>query len=65
MEMNEKHKKYKNTKVFVTRLKKKLDKDMLRLIDIYLDAIYEKFRDYPNELLDILSLYINITIKNS
>lgn len=65
MEMNEKRKKYKNTKVFVTRLKKKLDKDMLRLIDIYLDAIYEKFRDYPNELLDILSLYINITIKNS
>jgi len=65
MEMNEKHKKYKNTKVFVTRLKKKVDKDMLRLIDIYLDAIYEKFRDYPNELLDILSLYINITIKNS
>lgn len=47
----------------VRSIRKKLDKDILRLIDLYLEGIYEKFRDYPNELLDILTLYVNITIK--
>ena len=49
---------------YVKSLKSKMDKDIIKRIDMYVDGIYDKFRDYPNELLEVLTLYVSIVIKN-